>query len=226
MNKETLKKHIYATYATLRHSLAAMAVFFPMLLYLGGRFHQVLPQNSMSAYYFASAPGLNDSPMRVWFVGLLFAIGACLIVYKGFSHLEDWLLNVAGISATCVALFPMPWECEPNCPQITIHGASASILFLCIATVSIFCAKDTIKLLKDKKREGAYLRKYRLIGALMAATPLVAFLFATWLGDLKKYVFAVEAVGIWTFSYYWWTKSRELAQTDAELAALSEELET
>jgi hypothetical protein len=31
---------------------------------------------------------------------------------------------------------------------------------------------------------------------------------------------AVEAVGIWAFAYYWWPKSQEFAQTDAELLGL------
>ena len=226
MKTGDLKKHIYATYSSLRYGLAALAVFFPMLLYLGGRLQGVLPQNSMSAYYHAQASVLSEPPMRVWFIGLLFAIGTCLILYKGFSHLENWLLNIAGGAAACVALFPMPWGCEPKCPKITTHGISAAILFLCIAAVSLYCAKDTVKLLGDKTLERAYLRKYRAIGTLMTAVPALAFVFATWLGDVKKYVFAVEAVGIWVFSYYWWTKSRELGKTDAELAALSAKIET
>ncbi|MEW8505316.1 MAG: hypothetical protein AB2598_01315 [Candidatus Thiodiazotropha sp.] len=66
----------------------------------------------------------------------------------------------------------------------------------------------------------AYLQKYQIIGAIVLATPLIAVMFALWLGDLKKFTFAIEAVGIWAFAYYRWTKSRVFAQTDAELLVL------
>ena len=164
--------------------------------------------------------------MRVWFVGLLFAIGTCLILYKGFGALEDWLLNAAGASAACVALFPMPWDCGAECPNVTIHGISATILFLCIAAVSIFCARDTLPLIVDQRQRMNYRRKYHGIGAVMIATPMVAFAFSEWIGGTQRYVFAIEAVGIWVFAYYWWTKSRELGQSDAELRALNSEFET
>jgi hypothetical protein len=49
--------------------------------------------------------------MQNWFVGNLFFIGGAMLLMRGFSHLENWLLNVAGIMAPCVALFPMnSWE--------------------------------------------------------------------------------------------------------------------
>jgi len=49
VQKEELRSHIYATYVTLRYGLATMAVFFPVLRYLGGWLAGVQPQDSMSA---------------------------------------------------------------------------------------------------------------------------------------------------------------------------------
>jgi hypothetical protein len=215
-----LKNHIYITYKTLRYGLMTLAVVFPILLFLGGVSRGIVLQNSLSAYYFATAPGLDHPPMRVWFVGLLFAIGICLIIYRGFSNKENMLLNIAGLAAVCVAVFPMSWECAENCPLITIHGCSATLLFLSIAAVSLFSAKDTLHLIDDVEKRDCYRQKYRLIGYVMLATPLIAIIFALFLGDLQKFVFAIESVGIWAFAYYWWTKSQEYAQTDAELLAL------
>jgi hypothetical protein len=40
-----------------------------------------------------------------------------------------------------------------------------------------------------------------------------------------KYVFFVEAVGVWAFALYWWRKSVELSITGAEKLAISEKLE-
>lgn len=222
----SLRKHMYATYLTLRYGLAAIALFFPMLLYLGGRLAGIDPQNSMSAYYFASPPGLDDAPMRVWFVGLLFGIGTCLILYRGFSNRENWLLNLAGLAALCVAVFPMPWDCGNQCPTVTMHGTSATILFLCIAAVSIWCSRDTLEEIPDLALRRRYQVKYYAIAAVMIATPFTAFVFATWLGDLKKYTFAIETAGILCFAYYWWTKSDEIANSNLELVELSEAIKT
>lgn len=60
----------------------------------------------------------------------------------------------------------------------------------------------------------------RLIGMAMLSTPLLAFALSTLMGHLEKYVFAFETVGVWAFAYYWWTKSRELARSGAELLAV------
>jgi hypothetical protein len=62
--------------------------------------------------------------------------------------------------------------------------------------------------------------QYQLIGIFMLGTPLIAVIFALSLGDLSKFTFAIEAVGIWAFTYNWRTKSQEFAQTDPELLAL------
>lgn len=39
--------------------------------------------------------------MRNWFVGILFVVGVCLYLIKGFSKWEDILLTIAGILAVC-----------------------------------------------------------------------------------------------------------------------------
>lgn len=55
----------------------------------------------MSAFY-----GANDAGMRNWFVGILWAVGSFLILYKGFRAAEDWLLNLAGGFAILTAMTP------------------------------------------------------------------------------------------------------------------------
>src|SRR5215212_7799422 len=54
----------------------------------------------------------NYTPMRTIFVGFLCITGSFLYLYKGFTKLENLLLNVAGISAVLVALFPTT---DPRC---------------------------------------------------------------------------------------------------------------
>src|SRR3982751_140307 len=91
MGPEQLQKHMLGSYAYLRWGLVLIAVLLPPILYLGGKeLAVVCLQNSMSAYYHATTTGYA---MRDWFVGSLFAVGAMLIVYKGYTKPEDWLLN-------------------------------------------------------------------------------------------------------------------------------------
>jgi hypothetical protein len=62
---------------------------------------------SISAYYF--------TPARPVFIGSLFALGTCLIAYKGHSDAEDVLLNFSGFMAFVVAMVP-------TVPDLTCSG--------------------------------------------------------------------------------------------------------
>jgi len=67
-------------------------------------------QTSVSAYYY--------TPVRAVFVGVLLAIGLCLIVIKGSTTWEDATLNAAGMLAPVVAVVPTTdvgecWSVEP-----------------------------------------------------------------------------------------------------------------
>ena len=53
----------------------------------------------MSAYYHA-----GQGVMRNEFVGILFAVGALLFAYQGYSRFEDCALNLAGVLALGIAL--------------------------------------------------------------------------------------------------------------------------
>jgi hypothetical protein len=183
--RERLQQHVASTYRNLRFVLVAIGFALPPFLYLVGRFWYGIPlQGSMSAYYWAesSANGpirslvagylsgtpfpmaqLEGAPMRSWFVGMLFVLGIFLYVYKGVGDIENWLLNIAGISALGVALVPMGWDCGANCRslnilgnEITLHGTFAIVSFLSMAIVALWCAKDTLQGIPElpKERKG------------------------------------------------------------------------
>lgn len=198
--------------------MAAIAAAFPVVLYLGGLIYKIDLQDSMSAYYFAAVGG--DPPMRTCFVGLLFAIGSFLYLYKGFTAKENTALNFAGLFAIGVACFPMAWGCGDNCPKINAHGFCAVSLFVCIAFVCLRCSRDTLKLITDEHKQKNFRIKYRIIGLIMIVSPVTAFILSLVTYDIHKYTFFIEAVGIWAFALFWWTKSSELAQSSAELLAL------
>jgi hypothetical protein len=58
-------------------------------------------QDSISSYYYTPAQGV--------FVGVLVAIGVCLVAIKGSTDVEDVLLNIAGMLAPVVAFVPTPY---------------------------------------------------------------------------------------------------------------------
>jgi hypothetical protein len=70
-------------------------------------------QKSLSAYYYTPARGV--------FVGALVAIGACLVVIKGSTDVEDVLLNIAGMLMPVVAFVPTPYEAA--CSSTPVQAA-------------------------------------------------------------------------------------------------------
>lgn len=217
--------------------LAIIALCFPPWLVVGGKvFGPVRWQDSMSAYYHASPASDRDaqkSPpqvthpgegvMRNWFVGLLFALGIILYLYRGFTDLENWALNLAGVMALGVALCPMAWGPEsPGLtlgPNFSLHGAFAISLFLCIAYVCIFRASDTLPLLHNAAREQHYHRIYQCLGHLMWIFPVIAWVLSSFLGG--HLVFLAEMLGVEIFAIFWWVKSQEIKESDADHKAMS-----
>jgi len=153
-------------------------------------------------------PVPETGTMRDWFVGMLFAIGAVLYVNKGHTDKENILLNLAGIFACGIALFPMPWSCEPKGP-ITPHGTFAILFFFAIASILIFCSKDTVECLPQDKR-GRYYTWYYSLAGVMIGSPLLAGALNEGILGSRSYTFAIEFVGIYAFGTYWVVKTREI----------------
>ena len=169
MEGKNLRDHVVATYLTLRIGVAALALALPLLLSVGGLLLADLElQTSMSAYYHA-----GYGAMRNVFPGVLIAVAAFLVLYKGFTAFENWALNLAEVFLIGVALVPMEWNCK-TCSGFSAHGTFAVLFFLAIAYVCIFRAWDTLGLIRDKDRASAYQRFYRLMGWGMIASPAIA----------------------------------------------------
>ncbi|HEX5967130.1 MAG TPA: hypothetical protein VFY88_01540 [Intrasporangium sp.] len=94
---------------------------------------------SISAYY--------HTPARGAFIGGLFAVGACLIVYKGNDPLEDVLLDFSGFMAFVVALVPTTVDssCGTKYPaqnlDLTAAAVRNNITTLLIATALAVVAR-------------------------------------------------------------------------------------
>jgi hypothetical protein len=215
MSSDELQKNILSTYFTLRMGIVILSIIFPLILYFGGMWwggiHDLA--TSMSAYY-----GENDGTMRNWFVGILWTVGSFLYLYKGFSELENVLLNLAGGFAVATAMIPC--HCWTGAaPSNKLHAVVAISFFISMALVCLFCANDTVTLLPNKTDQDAFKRQYRIIGVVLLASPLAAVVISYAFGQGSKYKFFAEAFGVWTFGYYWLTKSREFRITSAEKRA-------
>jgi hypothetical protein len=223
MKTKDLSNHIAATYKALRLGVALIAFAFPLMLWIGGHNLASLPlQSSMSAYYHAGdAVNPGQGAMRNEFVGILFAVGFILFIYQGITRFEDYALNVAGVLAIGIALFPMTWPVGSVAQSrfFSLHGACAVSFFVCIAIVCIFCASDTLGLIKDEAKRKRYRRSYLIFGALMVALPLLAACLKFFAPLREWTIFFVEVAGIYVFAAYWLLKSYEISQTDFDKKA-------
>ncbi len=223
MQSDKLQKHMLAVYLSLRIGIAVIAFAFPLFLWIGGAFKGIKVQDSLSAYYHAAAHGQS---MRDWFVGILFAAGPVLYLYKGFSRHEDWALNLAGICAIAIAEYPMPWDCGTTCGAITVHDVVTVSFFLCVAYVCFFCSADTLSMLNDAQRARQFHTLYRVSGMALIASPLTALFLTLVFPQFKSHAYLAEVAGVWAFAAYWFLKSYELHLTKAEQVVLSGRFQT
>jgi len=228
-----LWKHFSKTYMSLRVGLTLLAFTMPFVLFLYGKFrHGLELQPSMSAYFWAAAQDQCATfPMRTIFVGFLFAMGVGLLLYKGLTKLENFLLNAASLCAFTVAIYPerlslteaasdqrvaqlfescpavKAWATLPSPP---IHYMAAVILFVLLAIVAWKCADKSLEYLPTGHNPAYFQRVYRIIALLMIFFPIiglaVAYLFGVW----SDKVFFIEAAGVLMFGVYWAVKTREL----------------
>jgi hypothetical protein len=249
---QEIQDQMATTYSNIRYGLAIISFLFPLWLWGIGQWWYNIPLlGSMSAYYWeVSTDGgpirnwldskdipfldeilvqrLGEAPMRSWFVGILFLLGFCLYLYKGFRKGENYLLNVAGIAAVGVALFPIPGNCAdlPTCPDYgTLHALFAVTTFACIGLVAWFYAQYTLDLIRlaEQEKTAAYRWWYRII-SLAFVLLILAAIVPSPLTYSPYRIFYLEWSGVWILACYWWVKSNELSEKRVE-AAQAEQLE-
>jgi len=184
---------------------------------------------SISASYYTRAQDL--------FVGLLFVLGAFLLVYKGHREypMQDWAANLGALAAVIAALFPTscnaalcpacghdfckanPTYCDATLCQddlaSTIHLTAGIALFLVAA---YFCFGPFAKAAKDKdwieakRRVVAY---YILGSAIILCLVTVGILKLTMTGiqkDACRPIFWGEFAMLWLFSAAWMVAAKRI----------------
>jgi hypothetical protein len=224
---DELQKHMLGTYRSLRMGLTAIGFGLPLLvLFAGGVLHHVWLEPSISQYYH-TVPRLSFLTTRDLFVGGLFAAGACLYLYKGFSTKENLALNLAGVFVAFVAVLPTAAPGSERGLVSRLHWVCAVLFFLGIAYVSLFRSHDTLELLPPTKR-ARYAQAYFWTGLAMIASPAGAIVLSYVLDDpaspYRTLTFWVETLGLWAFAAYWFIKTREMRETEGERRTLDGEL--
>lgn len=224
MGYQTLQGRILLTYNSLRFGMFVITTTMPIVVVLWGYIFGVPWQNSVSEYYFALPTGGSVQPTypcRVPFVGILFALGSFLYLYKGFSSRENIALNLAGLCALGVALCPMRVEPGYIPSSNILHFTFAVLMFICMAYTAIFCHNETLRWVRDADRRLRFKTAYYIIGWFMGLFPLTGIILAKSVDAVGQQVFWIEAAGTWAFAAYWFTKSLELKESEVELKMAS-----
>jgi hypothetical protein len=221
MDIEHVNKEIVENYGKMRTRMGVLALVFPVVVVMAGCVWGISPKPTLSDYYFAQ-PSIKDRvdhyPVRLWFCGVLAIVGFFLWRYAGFSKFEDRWLNAAGSFVLGVAIFPMVLDGRSDfnpfvwigLPQLSPHGVSAVLAFLCIAVIIVWYSDSTLLELEhaDPAAYRWFKNVYRAIAIFMVAS--IGFAVIMNIFYRGSWILFAEAFGIWAFGAYWFVKNWEL----------------
>jgi hypothetical protein len=212
---------------SLRKGLGILGLALPVILLMVSALSPTITlQRSLSAYYYV--PHLRDL-----LVGVLWAIGAFLVFYQGyttiptaFKNLPTWLsrhmtdtklTTLAGIGALATAILPT-CEFQDQCTAKFIAGlhlASAVTFLGTLGVLSIWAFTESNTHPKDwdaAKRwsNRVYTTCGWLILASLAAAGLTLGFGITAIGPFTQPVFWLESTAIWAFGISWLVKGEAI----------------
>jgi len=187
------------SYVFMRRVVGWLGLVLPPLLVVGEPLvfdGQPIPRGSLSAYYY--------SGVREVFVGMLWAIGVFLIIYKWPERTrESKVSTYAGVAVMIVALFPTgkPGAKVPATPLQDligeewvegVHYVFAGVFIFLLSRISRYWAKN-----RPERR-----RLHRLCErVILAALALVILEGTTGWPDYG--ILVSEFVAVWAFAISW-----------------------
>lgn len=183
--------------------IGVLAFITPIVLPLVGGYDG---HYSISFFY-------NVDSTRDIFVALLCATGVFLVLFQGLSRWENLLLSLAGIFLILVAMVPTS---EVQCggdEVFTWHAAFAVSFFACLFVVAIFFSKNRLDYILWPPLRRKFARAYNIAGFGMIGLPLLAYGVHLVGGrDCSHVIYWIEAGAIFSFAFYWFTKTMEYKQ--------------
>lgn len=146
------------TYRSLR--LAMLALLFALAVSIGAETVRTGWQTSVSGYYYTAA-----GPV---FIGVLVALGVCLVALRGFTDAEEVCLDLAGISAPMVAFVPTPVAGKH--PDVHAIANNAGTF---LATLAVGYVVTLVVGLRRRWRGEAWPTRWGLIGLVATAAAWV-----------------------------------------------------
>lgn len=216
--KRGRSSHLESSFITQRIGMALLAFAFPLFFIVSSLLGRTEWQPSISAYYW------TEDLERNFFVGALCAMGVFLFLYKGYTLLEDLILDLAGLCAVGVAFAAMvrDSDCEPS--RIQLHGVFAVTFFACIGYICIFMSRKSLDEERDEQRRAAFMRNYWICATVMAAAIVAAVVMQVLPSDRTQamcergWTFWCESFAVWAFAAFWYIKTRELEPKRKALA--------
>jgi len=206
--------HLERSFIVQRRGMAILAALFPFVFLISSFvLRRTDFQTSLSAYYWT-----RDFE-RNFFVGVLCAVAVFLLLYKGYSWIEDRVLDLAGLCAAGMAFFPMSRLGDCVNTGLSLHGASAVMFFSCIFYICIFMSEKSLQQIRDARKQAWFRGAYRWCSGIMIASVVLAIASRFLPGEFVQALcergakFWFEAVGVWAFSAFWYIKTRELDPT-------------
>jgi hypothetical protein len=200
--------NLVISYLTLRKLLGGLGILLPVIMVVGAAFAEGVDafQPSISQYY--------HTPMRDAFVCILTSFGMFLFTYKGHDAKDDWVSNLAGAAALCVAFFPTSMG---DCKEIkcNIHFISAALFFLLLAYMSYFLFTKSDKKEAERPPEKRICNRiYRICGITMAGCIVLLAIYFFFLETQlpKTTAFWLETIALWAFGVSWLTKGKTFFQ--------------
>ena len=204
------------SYIGLRRGIGVIGIALPFVLATG---NLLLTgeglRSSISSYYYTG--------MRDVLVGSLCAVGVFLFCYR-YERPDDWLGNLAGVSAVGVALFPTRPDGAAVAAQTVVGWLHLAFAVTFFASLAGFCL---VLFTRDggapTARKSARNAVYRTCGVVILACRALAPLSAAFVPDEVAgplhVLFWLESAAIVAFGIAWFVKGETVLRDRPGLTA-------